>query len=212
MTETQIKLIEAAEIEFAENGYEGASIRSITSRAEANIAAVNYHFGSKETLFIEMIRYRTEPINELRMERLDKAYEEANGKPISLRLLIDIIIRPLIGNLTDANGDKHTFVRAMGRGLTENRKLVTIMFDDILAEIIARITKSLTEILHDLDETQVSICHHYLSCALSGAMLQSDRSEFLSPKLDLQQRIDYLVEFIAGGIESIRKTCLNQKG
>ncbi len=48
---TRRRLIEAAGIEFAEKGFDGATVRSICDRAEANIAAVNYHFGGKEALY-----------------------------------------------------------------------------------------------------------------------------------------------------------------
>jgi AcrR family transcriptional regulator len=48
---TRTRLIEAAGQEFAERGFEGATIRSICARAEANLAAVNYHFGDKERLY-----------------------------------------------------------------------------------------------------------------------------------------------------------------
>ena len=54
MNDTQVKIIEAAEIEFAERGFGGASIREITKRAGVNIAAINYHFGTKEVLFKEI--------------------------------------------------------------------------------------------------------------------------------------------------------------
>lgn len=48
---TRRRLIEAAGREFAEKGFEGATVRSICDRAEANVAAVNYHFGGKEALY-----------------------------------------------------------------------------------------------------------------------------------------------------------------
>ena len=52
---TKARLLEAAGEEFAEKGFEGATIRSIIERARANIAAVNYHFGDKERLYIQAV-------------------------------------------------------------------------------------------------------------------------------------------------------------
>ena len=54
---TKLALIEAAGKLFAENGFEGASVRAIADMAGANIAAINYHFGSKENLHTEALRY-----------------------------------------------------------------------------------------------------------------------------------------------------------
>lgn len=53
--DTKSRLIEAAGEEFAERGFEGTTIRSIIERAKANIAAVNYHFGDKERLYVQVV-------------------------------------------------------------------------------------------------------------------------------------------------------------
>ena len=55
--ETRLQLIEAAGQVFAEVGFQNATVREICRRAGANVAAVNYHFGDKETLYVEVIRY-----------------------------------------------------------------------------------------------------------------------------------------------------------
>jgi AcrR family transcriptional regulator len=52
---TKVRLLEAAGEEFARKGFDSARIRAICDRAEANIAAVNYHFGDKEQLYIEAL-------------------------------------------------------------------------------------------------------------------------------------------------------------
>ena len=53
---TKVRLLEAAGEEFAEKGYELARVRSICERAGANLAAVNYHFGDKEQLYLDVLR------------------------------------------------------------------------------------------------------------------------------------------------------------
>jgi TetR/AcrR family transcriptional regulator, regulator of cefoperazone and chloramphenicol sensitivity len=52
---TKARLLEAAGREFAEKGYEGATIRSICTRAGVNPAAVNYHFGDKDQLYVRSV-------------------------------------------------------------------------------------------------------------------------------------------------------------
>ena len=56
MDDTRQRLLDAAEQIFAEKGYEGATVREIVTRAGANIAAINYHFGDKERLYIEAVK------------------------------------------------------------------------------------------------------------------------------------------------------------
>lgn len=50
-TEAASRILEAAGAVFAERGYEGTTIREITARAKANVAAVNYYFGDKDRLY-----------------------------------------------------------------------------------------------------------------------------------------------------------------
>jgi AcrR family transcriptional regulator len=54
---TKQRLLDAAEEIFAAKGYEAASVEEITKRAKANRAAIGYHFGSKERLYIETVKY-----------------------------------------------------------------------------------------------------------------------------------------------------------
>ena len=56
-TETRLRLLQAAGEVFAEQGFRKATIRDICSRADANIAAVNYHFGDKEKLYASVLQH-----------------------------------------------------------------------------------------------------------------------------------------------------------
>jgi AcrR family transcriptional regulator len=61
---THERLIEAARRVFARDGYEGASIRSITREAEANLGAITYHFGTKEKLYEEVLKRVLTPLRD----------------------------------------------------------------------------------------------------------------------------------------------------
>ncbi|PJF45437.1 MAG: TetR/AcrR family transcriptional regulator, partial [Candidatus Thermofonsia Clade 3 bacterium] len=60
---TRERILDAAERLFAERGFAGTSLRDITSEARVNLAAVNYHFGSKDELFLATVVRRLEPVN-----------------------------------------------------------------------------------------------------------------------------------------------------
>jgi AcrR family transcriptional regulator len=69
--DTRERILDAAERLFMAHGYEGTSMRQITGEA-VNLAAVNYHFGSKESLMQEVFRRRLDWLNEERMRVLDE--------------------------------------------------------------------------------------------------------------------------------------------
>src|SRR3954469_16007899 len=71
------RLLAAARVLFTRHGYEGTSVRAITSRAKANLGAVTYHFGSKQALYYAAVTRMAEPL----AERIAQA-AQAEGTPI----------------------------------------------------------------------------------------------------------------------------------
>ncbi len=205
MTEIQIRIIEAAEKAFAQSGFAGASVREITAAAGVNVAAINYHFGSKEELFLNMIRYRLKPINERRIRMLNAA--EKAKKPIPIQQIVDIMIRPLIEGFI-ANGDhEFSFMRAVGRGFSEETKFHQILFKDVLAEVISRFRQALALTLPDLPPSELGFCYHFISCMISGVMSQHPQIAVMTngavKPSDVDPMTDRLVDFVAAGITSL---------
>ena len=62
-TDTRERLLDAAKYLFAQRGVDATSLRHITAEAAANLASVNYHFGSKEALFRAVFVRRIGPVN-----------------------------------------------------------------------------------------------------------------------------------------------------
>ena len=77
------RILDTAEELFAQNGYYAVSVRQITAAAECNLAAVNYHFGNKKNLYLEVFRSRWVP----RAQRLHECFVEnlEDADPHSLR-------------------------------------------------------------------------------------------------------------------------------
>ena len=80
--ETRDRILDAAEAAFMRYGFEGASMRTITAAAGVNLAAANYHFGSKEGLLCAVFRRRLDGLNRERLAVLDVLEAEAGGAPL----------------------------------------------------------------------------------------------------------------------------------
>src|SRR5438132_3138101 len=76
--ETRTRILDAAEELFMQHGFEATSMRVLTNKAGVNLAAVNYHFGSKHALIEAVFRRRLDPMNAARIAALEEL--EASGR------------------------------------------------------------------------------------------------------------------------------------
>src|SRR5690606_14469470 len=91
---TKQRLIDAAEALFADEGFDRVSVRDITTKAAANVAAVNYHFGSREGLVAVVMARYINPVNEERLARLEALERRAGNKALAVEEILEAFIRP----------------------------------------------------------------------------------------------------------------------
>ena len=116
-TETRERLLDAAETLFADRGFEAVSLRDITSQAEANVAAVNYHFGGKENLINAVMGRHAMPINDERIQRLDALLSQK--KEPTVREVVDAFLRPLMNRILEKENAQQLFAKFMARMMSE---------------------------------------------------------------------------------------------
>src|SRR5262249_48968052 len=95
---TRVALLDAAERLFSEYGIEGTSVRDIIKAAGANLGAINYHFGTKDRLALEVFARRLGPLNRKRVALLDALEAAAGTRPLKLEQILDALIRPVLEN------------------------------------------------------------------------------------------------------------------
>lgn len=140
-------LFNAAEQLFAEKGFEAVSVRHITKLAKANVAAINYHFGSRDALVrMVMMRYLV-PINEERLIRLESIERKWPGKVAPLEELIDAFVRPLATQARKSELSERLFYKLTGRIFAEQGEEVPKEIEDQLRQIIERFTRSFAKAL-----------------------------------------------------------------
>jgi AcrR family transcriptional regulator len=114
-SEPKRRLLEAAEQLFADKGFDVVSVRDITQQAGANVAAVNYHFGSRDGLIAVVVTRYITPVNEERLARLEILEKKWPGKMIPLEEIIDAFVRPLAGAVRKSELSERLFCRLLGR-------------------------------------------------------------------------------------------------
>lgn len=147
---TRDRLLEVAETLFAQNGYDSVSVRKITTAAGCNLAAVNYHFGNKRTLYLDVFRERWVP----RAQRLRACFEKNlascdNSSPASvIQSLAEAFIK---GPLTDEERLCH--FQLMIREMTKPTEVFEIVTEDTIKPSFEGLGQLLQPYLHDsIDE------------------------------------------------------------
>ncbi len=116
---TKERILEATERLLAEHGFEAVSLRDITGKAEVNVAAVNYHFGSKEKLFEEIQCRYIAPVNAERIRMLDKV--TVDDRVATVREILEAFMRPLLSVVKRSEMSERLFFKLMGRCIMDSQ-------------------------------------------------------------------------------------------
>jgi AcrR family transcriptional regulator len=100
---TRFSILDAAERSFAENGFDGVSLRTITERADVDLALANYHFGSKENLLHEVIARRVRLVHDDRVKALELARQQAGAQSPSVEAIVAAFLAPMFARLGDGD-------------------------------------------------------------------------------------------------------------
>ncbi|MEF8748938.1 MAG: TetR/AcrR family transcriptional regulator [Candidatus Accumulibacter propinquus] len=172
--DTRERILDVAERLFMENGYEGTSMRVITGAAEVNLAAVNYHFGSKEALLREVFRRRLAWLNHQRLEALDRLEEHAAGAPLKPSQILEAFFGTLLRMGEDPALGGMTFLRLLGRTLTEPAEFIRTFFAGEYAQVIDRYKLALFRALPDVPKAEIVWRLHFMLGAMSYAIAGTD--------------------------------------
>ena len=105
-SKAKLKLLNAAEVQVAQRGFDAVSVRDITQKAKANVAAVNYHFGSREGMMGLLMARRMSPIHESQLKNLTLLEKKRGSKAVPLEELLDAWLRPLfVHGAADGSSD-----------------------------------------------------------------------------------------------------------
>ncbi len=116
-TDTINRILDAAEELFADHGIAGTSVRDITQMAKVNVAAVNYHFETKDNLVHRVLERRAGDLEHERTKALDRIEERlaSEGREPTVHDLVDSMIGPIVDLALSETGGWHHFIRFVSR-------------------------------------------------------------------------------------------------
>lgn len=198
--ETHIRILNAAEKLFAQHGHDGTSLREITKAAGVNLAAVNYHFGDKETLYTELFTRCIRPINERRLAVLDAAEQLAGDQPVPLRALVDSFLRPVF----EMARGRPPFLLLMSRNFSAPPAFMHGVMGREFDSVAQRYMRALRAALPQLQPEDVFWRMFYVTGSLLFVAAHAQTIERLSHGLcradDSEELIRRLTDFAVAGL------------
>jgi len=197
---TKERILGAAEELFARHGFEGASLRQLTAAAGVNLAAVNYHFGSKDRLIEEVFRRRLDQLNGRRMAALQKV---AGEPETTIEEVLAAFIVPALELSHDGNGS--LFMRVLARAFAEHDDTLRKFLSDNYGHVMRQFTAEFARLLPHLSKEElywrVDLVTGALTHAMSGfGMIQ--RKSDVTEHVHREQTAQHLIRFAAAGLKS----------
>lgn len=174
--DTKKRILDAAEAVFAEHGYAAASLRTITQRAGVNLAGVHYHFGSKQALYGAVFSRRIEPINALRLARLD---ELERAGPLVLEDVVRAFLEPAVRGLQEWGDGAQVFLQISGRMFSEPGEHWHSIAETF-GELKGRFTTALAACLPELEPGDIEWRLHFMVGTMCHALSAGRVLRFMS--------------------------------
>lgn len=204
--DTRDRILDAAESLFVEHGFDGTSMRMITSAANANLAAVNYHFGSKDALVQAVFRRRLTVLNEERLAVLDRLEVEAGGAPLKPSRIVEAFFGTALRMAADTEHGGRTFMRLLARTYSEPNAFVRQFLAEEYAEVMDRFLGALFTALPDVPRTEIMWRFHFmtgsLAFAISGLGGLYELAGVSAVDDDPQRLLPRLMSFMLGGLRA----------
>jgi AcrR family transcriptional regulator len=199
-TNTRAQILDAAEQLFAEHGFDGTAIREITRAAGVNVAAVHYHFGSKEEVLRGVTDRVAGPIGARRSQLLQAAVADAEPTTPNLEVVLDAFVRADVEVLLELQERGPRVARFLGRTYSDQTPWIQEMAREQYRPQAEAFFPLLSAALPDLDfeeiawriEQVVAVIVHLFATWPEEGMNADDVSVLLSR----------LVSFLAAGLRA----------
>jgi len=204
---TKDRILDAAESLFMEHGFEATSLRAITAAAGANLASVNYHFGSKEVLFQAVLTRRLDPMNQERLDLLTRLEREAEPDALPCDRILSAMFIPALKLARDpARGGKN-FLRLLGRAYADPAPFIRRFLAEQYATMIARFKAAFARALPELPKKELSWRLHFIMGALSYTLAGTDALRLIAELTPAETGNDEallhrLAPFLLAGLQS----------
>lgn len=205
-TDTKTLILNAAEQAFADRGFGAASLRQIIAQAGVNLAAVHYHFGSKEALIAAVFERRIGVLSQERMALLDACGAAAGRRLLPLEKVLEAFVGPALRLTTDPAKGGKVFMRLFGRTIAEPSAYLQTMLNEQFGATLQRFLAAFRRALPALPPAVLFWRCQFVVGAMGYLMADPQNLKAVSGGLcdpsDTETAIKELVAFLAAGLRA----------
>lgn len=202
-SKTRERLLDKAEELFALHGFDTVSLRDLTQAAGVNLAAVNYHFGSKERLIDCIIERALNPINDERLAMLEAAQRAAAKGVPSIETILQAFLEPVVRRVRKSELSERLFFKLMGRCLMERANHLPEAALPKLEKVVAEFAKALRRCVPSLDAARIVWRLNFTIGALIQTLIHGELIERITRgavgTVSADRILEQLIEFCAAG-------------
>ena len=203
VTATKMRLLDVSARLFAESGFDSVSLRLITENAEANLAAVNYHFGSKEELITAVVEKLVGPVNQRRLALLRKINLDISG---ACESIVEAFIDPVIQAASRGDEEDQRYCKLMSRCIASRDERVTSLVLRQFPEVLAKFVDALRSVCPWISSDEAHMRIMFMAGAMAHSLFHHDKLVIISEGrceiASLDGLRDELVQFISAGMSA----------
>lgn len=167
--DTKTRILDAAETLFVSGGFESMSMRQITGAATVNLAAVNYHFGSKDALIQAVLARRLDSLSEQRVAMLD-VFESTLGDKLTCEHVLVAMFLPAVRIFRSGDPLADRYLHFLGRAYTDPSSVVRDFINTHYIQTLGRFFFAFQRTLPELRREDLGFRLHFAMGALSGIL------------------------------------------
>lgn len=196
------RLLDAAEKLFAEHGFDGVPVRDITSLANCNVAAINYHFGGKDNLYLEIMKSHMAALREIRINSI----KEVMSRPGPT---LEDLLRAFSWAFLDPLGDEENgaqLFKLMVREMLDPHLPSDMFFEEVIRPVVNALVEAIMKVCPGIDMLKAAFCIHSVVAQLlhtihtTKMLAKVESLPWETPQFD--NFVDHIVEFSAVAIRS----------
>lgn len=209
-TVTSTAILDAAEQLFARHGHDKTSMRQITTTAGVNLAAIHYHFGSKEQLIQAVFKRRLSILNEERLQILDALEAQAAGQPLKPSQVVEAFFSPLVRHAYCENQGSRPFTPLIEHSRFDQDGFIGALFTEEHSGVVVRFRRAFQQALPNVPLEEILWRFNFMLGATSYAIMGMDALRTAvglapqpeSKRATVDEVLQRLLSFLLGGLRA----------